>query len=214
MLAQQLEGLGGLGEDADGFGAAYVDGVVIALPGEDVGDPVDGGFEPDGITGGGAGDDHFQPVFARPTEPHKPFLGSEGCLLFGAERVGFDDRGLEQGVQPAQDSFPTDGASWASTQPACAAVRCRVAAAMWRAWWAGTCPVSAAAQIERSRCRRSSASAISRDAEPSDMRNAQPSSAGQNPATVGVPSPPSCTGRSLPDSRLSGTASPGWMSAQ
>ena len=25
---------------------------------------------------GGAGDDHFQPVFARPAEPHKPFLGS------------------------------------------------------------------------------------------------------------------------------------------
>ena len=55
VLAEQLEGLGGLGEDADGFGAAYVDGVVIALPGEDVGDPVDGGFEPDGITGGWRG---------------------------------------------------------------------------------------------------------------------------------------------------------------
>ena len=90
-----------LGEDADCFRAAYVDGVVIALPGEDVGDPVDGGFEPDGITGGGAGDDYLQPVFAVAAEAHKPFLGSEGCLLFGAERVGFDDRGLEQGVQPA-----------------------------------------------------------------------------------------------------------------
>jgi hypothetical protein len=63
-----------LGEDADGFGAAYVDGVVVALPGEDVSDPVDGGFEPDGVTGGGPGDDHFQAVFAGAAEPHKTFL--------------------------------------------------------------------------------------------------------------------------------------------
>jgi hypothetical protein len=48
-----------------------------------------------------------------------------------------------------------------------------------------TCPASAAAQIERSRCRRSSASAISRDAEPSEMRSTQPSSAGQNPRRSG-----------------------------
>jgi hypothetical protein len=37
-LAEQRQGLGGLGEDADGFGAAHIHGVVIALPGEDVGD--------------------------------------------------------------------------------------------------------------------------------------------------------------------------------
>jgi hypothetical protein len=36
---------------------AHFYGVVIALSGEDVGDSVDGGFEPDGIPGGGAGDD-------------------------------------------------------------------------------------------------------------------------------------------------------------
>jgi hypothetical protein len=75
VLAEQLEGLGGLGEAADGFGAAYVDGVVIALPGEDVGDPVDGGFEPDGVAGGGAGDDYLQAVFAVAAEPDEPFLG-------------------------------------------------------------------------------------------------------------------------------------------
>ena len=38
MLAQQPKGLGGLGEDADGFGAAHIDWVGVALPGEDVGD--------------------------------------------------------------------------------------------------------------------------------------------------------------------------------
>jgi len=101
VVVEQLEGLGGLGEDADGFGAAYVYGVVIALAGEDVGDPVDGGFEPDGVAGGGAGDDHFQPVFARPAEPHKTFLRGQGGPLFGADRVGFDDRCVEQGLQPA-----------------------------------------------------------------------------------------------------------------
>ena len=65
----------------------------------------------------------------------------------------------------------------------------RVAVAMWRAWWAGTLPARAAVQIDRSRCRRSSASAISRDAEPSDMRSTQPSSAGAKSATVGVAVP-------------------------
>jgi hypothetical protein len=44
VLAEQLKGLGGLGQDADGFGAADIDGIVIAVPGEDVGDPVDGGL--------------------------------------------------------------------------------------------------------------------------------------------------------------------------
>jgi hypothetical protein len=75
VLAEQLEGLGGLGEDADGFGAAYICWVVIALPAEDVGDAVDGGFEPDGISGGGAGDDYLQAVFAVAAEPDEPFLG-------------------------------------------------------------------------------------------------------------------------------------------
>ena len=75
VLAEQLEGLGGLGEDADGFGAAYICWVVIALPGEDVGDAVDGGFEPDGISGAGPGDDYLQAVFAVAAESHEPFLG-------------------------------------------------------------------------------------------------------------------------------------------
>ena len=75
MLAEQLEGLGGLGEDADGFGAAYICWVFIALPGEDVGDPVDGGFEPDGIPGGGPGNDHLQAVFGVAAEPYEPLLG-------------------------------------------------------------------------------------------------------------------------------------------
>ena len=100
VVVEQLEGLGGLGEDADGFGAAYVYGVVIALAGEDVGDPVDGGFEPDGVSGGGAGDDYLQAVFAVAAEPVEPLLGGSRGPLFGADRVGLIAGGLQQGVQP------------------------------------------------------------------------------------------------------------------
>jgi hypothetical protein len=75
VLVEQRQGLGGLGEDADGCGAAYICWVIIALPVEDVGDAVDGGFEPDGVPGGGAGDDHFQAVFAVAAESDEPFLG-------------------------------------------------------------------------------------------------------------------------------------------
>ena len=100
MLAEQLQGLGGLGEDADGFGAAYLNRVGVALLGEDVGDSVDGGFEPDGITCGGAGDDQFQPMLAVAAEPHEPFARGCGGLLFGADRVSLDDFGFQQGLQP------------------------------------------------------------------------------------------------------------------
>ena len=57
VLVEQLEGLGGLGEDAEGFGATYLNGVGVALVSQNVGDAVDGGFEPDGITGGSPGND-------------------------------------------------------------------------------------------------------------------------------------------------------------
>jgi hypothetical protein len=84
-----------LGEDADGFGAAYLDWVVIALSGEDVGDAVDGGFEPDGVSGGRAGDDHLQAVLARPAQSDETLLRRYRGPLFGADRVGVDDLGFE-----------------------------------------------------------------------------------------------------------------------
>jgi hypothetical protein len=46
------------------------------LPGEDVGDAVDGGFEPNGIPGGGAGDDHLQAMLGVAAKAHEPLLGS------------------------------------------------------------------------------------------------------------------------------------------
>ena len=101
VLTQQLQGLGGLGEDADGFGAAHVDGVVIALFGEEVGDPVDGGFEPDGISGSRSGNDQFQPVCGAAAQPDEPLLRGVSRLLFGTVGVGVVNGGLKQGLQPA-----------------------------------------------------------------------------------------------------------------
>ena len=106
MLTQQLQGLGGLGEDADGFGAAHVYGVVIALFGEEVGDPVDGGFEPEGITGSRSGNDQFQTVFGAAAKPHEPLPGGGGGLLFGAIGIGLVDGGLKQGLQPSPRHRP------------------------------------------------------------------------------------------------------------
>jgi hypothetical protein len=97
-----LEGVGGLSEDADGFGAAHLHRVWVALLGENVGDPIDGGFEPDGIPGGGPSDDHLQPVFRAAAQLHESFLCRRGGALLGAGRVGPDDRRIDQGLQPAE----------------------------------------------------------------------------------------------------------------
>ncbi|HEY5848069.1 MAG TPA: hypothetical protein VIT42_14890 [Microlunatus sp.] len=40
VVAQQLEGVDGLGEDADRLGAAHVDRVGVAVQAEDLGDPL------------------------------------------------------------------------------------------------------------------------------------------------------------------------------
>ena len=80
-----------MGEDADGFGTPYIDGVGVALLGEDVGDPVDGGFEPDGIAGGRFGNDQLQTVFGVAAEPHEPLLRGSGGLLFGAVGISLID---------------------------------------------------------------------------------------------------------------------------
>ena len=81
----------GLGEDANGFGAAHLNRIRVALVGEDVGDPVDGGFEPDGITGGGAGNDEFEAMFGVAAEPDEPLARSSGGLLFSTDWVGLVD---------------------------------------------------------------------------------------------------------------------------
>jgi hypothetical protein len=106
MLTQQLHCLGGLGEDADRFGAADLHRIGVALAGQDVGDPVDGGFEPDRITGRRPSDDQLQPVLGGPAKPYEPFLRSESRLSFGADRVGLDDGCLQQGLQPTPRHRP------------------------------------------------------------------------------------------------------------
>ena len=101
MFTQQLQCSGGLGEDADGFGAAHLHRIAVALQGEDLGDSVDGGFEPDGIAGCRPSNDQLQPVLGCPAKSHKPFLRSQCGPLFGANRVSLDDLGLEKSFQPA-----------------------------------------------------------------------------------------------------------------
>jgi hypothetical protein len=88
MLTQQPQRLSGLGQNPDRFGAADIDGIVIAVPGEDVGDPVDGGFEPDRIPSRSPGNDQLQAMLTAAAQPHKPFLRSSSGLLFGTVGVG------------------------------------------------------------------------------------------------------------------------------
>jgi hypothetical protein len=59
MFAEQPQSFGGLGEDAEGFGAPHIYWVGVTAPDQNVGDPIDGGFEPDGITSGGPGNDQL-----------------------------------------------------------------------------------------------------------------------------------------------------------
>jgi hypothetical protein len=95
VLVEQLQGFGGLGEDAEGFGEPHLNWISVTSPVEDVGDPVHGRFEPDRVAGGSPGNDQLQTVLGGAAEPHKPVLGSRRSLLFGTDRVGFDDLGLE-----------------------------------------------------------------------------------------------------------------------
>jgi hypothetical protein len=37
-------------------------------------------------------------VLAATAEPHEPLLGSESGLLFGADRIGFHDLRVQQGL--------------------------------------------------------------------------------------------------------------------
>ena len=67
---------------------------------EDVGDPVDGGFEPDRIAGGGPGNDQLQAVLRGAAEPHEPLLGGVGGALFSTVRVSLNDGCLQQGLYP------------------------------------------------------------------------------------------------------------------
>ena len=96
VLAKQLEGFGGLGQYADRFGAAYLHSVGVALPTKNVGDPVDGRFEPDGIPGVRAGDDQLQPMLIAAAEPPEPLRCSRNGTVLSADRIGLDDGCIKQ----------------------------------------------------------------------------------------------------------------------
>ena len=102
MLMQQPQCFGRLGENANRLGPPYVGGVGVAVVAENVGDPIDGGFEPKGIASGSAGDDQLEAVLGCAAESHEAFLRRRGSPLFRGFRVGVNDRGLHQGLQPAE----------------------------------------------------------------------------------------------------------------
>ncbi len=95
----------------------------------------------------------------------------------------------------------TRAASWASTHRAPASGSERVSAATRRVFHGATVSDSTRAHSRGSRCRRSSASAISVIADRVETPSAAPSSSATNGATPGVPSPPSDASQSLSPGR-------------
>ena len=63
VVDEQLQRLGGSGQDADGVGSSGADWVGVAADSQDLSDPVDGRQKPDRIPGGCFGDNGFQSVF-------------------------------------------------------------------------------------------------------------------------------------------------------
>jgi hypothetical protein len=58
-------------------------------------------LRPDGVPGGGPGDDQLQAGFGCASQPHEPLGYGCGGLVFGAGRVGLEDLGFQQGMQPS-----------------------------------------------------------------------------------------------------------------
>ena len=102
-----------------------------------------------------------------------------------------------------------EGATAASTCIAEERLRCRVAWATLRAFYACTEPAMISCHSSGRRCRRSNASAMRARADPSLVSMLVPSSATQNSSTSGVPSLPSRRPCSEPGSVFSAGA---WLS--
>ena len=99
---QQVEGVGGGGQDGQGFGAAEVGGVGVALEGQDLGESVDDGDQVDDLAGGGAGDQGLQAVLVGLAGAHEPVQGGGLGAGLGGGGVGLDGLGLDQGQEPAR----------------------------------------------------------------------------------------------------------------
>jgi hypothetical protein len=130
--------------------------------------------------------------------------------VFGGDRVGLIDGGLQQGVQPVPRECPECGCEACIDEPGLVFGEVSggggdVAALVGRR----PVPLARLSRSLGSRCRRSRASPMSFAAAPSEMRSVQPSSAAAKSAMVGVPSPPSRMGCWVPGTRLCGVASPG-----
>ena len=109
----------------------------------------------------------------------------------------------------AQPSDPANAATAPSTSAAASTGRCRVACATLRAFPARISPSCSRRHNRGSRCRKSSASATRRSALPDVVSNRAPSSARQNPATSGVPAPPTSRPSARPGTPARSVRSPG-----
>jgi len=104
---------------------------------------------------------------------------------------------------------PVDASGSCSERCAADGLRCRVAWATLRAFYACTEPAMISCHSSGRRCRRSNASAMRARADPSLVSMLVPSSATQNSSTSGVPSLPSRRPCSEPGSVFSAGA---WLS--
>ena len=93
---------------------------------------------------------NFNPCSAATAEPHEPLLGSESGLLFGADRVGFDDlRFAARFAAAPRTLHPTRGRVGRRPSQPARALRCRVAVAIRRPGRPAPAQLRAAAQINR-----------------------------------------------------------------
>jgi hypothetical protein len=209
---QQLEGLDGVGHDQQRLGAALVLGLGVAQGGQDGGVEGDGGVGADHRRRTGAHVQRLLPVVVLTgpawRTPARPRHVRPGRCVRGRPRPPCRPPGLEP--RPAQPAvgvahrLTVDGAGGPGAE--CS----RVCWATWRAWDTGTSPAHTRAHNRGSRCRTSSASAISACPARGLVPIRAPNCATANSHTLGVPAPPSRTGLPIPGSTR--PPRPGWES--
>jgi hypothetical protein len=99
----------GVGDPADGFGAAFGQGVGVAELVEGPGEVVDGGVEGDDVAGGGFDPDGFGAVVVGGLDPDAALAGVVFGGLPGGVGVGFFDDGVDDFLQPVRREGVDDG---------------------------------------------------------------------------------------------------------
>jgi hypothetical protein len=100
-VVEEVERLLGVSDDADRLRAADVLARLVAEGTEAVGDPVDGGVEPDRVGRLGADVDVLDAVVVGLADPDALALGGDACVVLRLGRVGGDDGRLDVAAKPA-----------------------------------------------------------------------------------------------------------------